>query len=146
MDPNKALKLMVEAFARGDRDDGLDKLDGLRDWLMSGGFVPDKAATELIGENPRILIKVYDVPAGVDFCKQHGSTWYRRIGQEQVLRFMETGHDKIYGVTDYGNVTHVAPEKRVWVRPPLDWKLYENWCELMTKYMGYDPEDDRTSK
>lgn len=143
MDPNKALKLMVEAFARGERDEGLDALDGLRDWLMSGGFVPTEAAIELLGENPRIRVMSQDVPDGTDFCKLTGSTWYRRISQSAVDHYLEEEikEGAVYGVTDYGNMTDVAPKTEVWVHPPLDWKQCEEWCELMTKYTGYDPDE-----
>jgi len=51
MDPNATLKLMVEAFARGERDEGLDALENLRDWLMSGGFLPEQAATDYVQED-----------------------------------------------------------------------------------------------
>lgn len=50
MDPNAALKEMVEAFARGERDEGLDALDNLRDWLMGGGFLPETEAQRLVGK------------------------------------------------------------------------------------------------
>jgi hypothetical protein len=142
MDPNAALKQMVEAFARGDRDEGLDRLDGLRTWLMGGGFVPEEAAIKFVGEpDRRVLVKAEDVPDGVDFCKEHGDTWYRRISQSSMKNVLETGYDDIYGVTDYGSMTQVSSTKKVWVLPPLDWELMEPWCELMTQYAGYDPDD-----
>ena len=142
MDPNAALREMVEAFARGDRDEGLDRLDGLRDWLMSGGFVPEEAAVKFVGEpDHRVLVKVEDVPDGVDFCKKHGGTWYRRISQSSIELVVETGSDNVYGVTDYGSLTQVTPGKDVWVLPPDDWEELEPWCELMTKYADYDPDE-----
>ena len=142
MDPNTALKEMVEAFARGDKDEGLDRLDGLRDWLMSGGFLPEEAAIRFVGERDRrVLVKAEDVPDGVDFCKKHGGTWYRRISQSSMKDVLETGYDEIYGVTDYGGMTQVRPGKEVWVLPPFHWKRSEPWCELMTQYAGYDPDD-----
>ena len=47
MDPNATLRMMVEHMAEGERDGALDALDTLRDWLMGGGFLPEKAAEDM---------------------------------------------------------------------------------------------------
>jgi hypothetical protein len=47
MDPNAALKMMLEHMASGDRDGAFDVLDALRDWMIGGGFMPEQAAREL---------------------------------------------------------------------------------------------------
>lgn len=49
MDPNVTLRKMLEHMAAGERDDALDSLDALRDWLMGAGFMPEKSARELLG-------------------------------------------------------------------------------------------------
>lgn len=148
MDPNAALKQMVEAFARGDRECAMDSLYALQDWITEGGFIPQMGAQELMGKLPRILIEAGDVPEGENFCKQHGSYWYRRISQSAADRYLEEEirSGAVYGVSDSGNMTDLAPTKKVWVRPPNDWKQIEYWVELMQKYLGYDPEEDEVPK
>lgn len=51
MDPNATLRMMVRAMAEGDRDEALDAMDNLRDWLMAGGFLPERAAEEMIARD-----------------------------------------------------------------------------------------------
>lgn len=48
MDPNATLKAMLEHMAEGDRDGALDALDVLRDWMMGGGFMPERMAEEMV--------------------------------------------------------------------------------------------------
>ena len=48
MDPNATLKVMLEHMAEGDRDGALDALDVLRDWMMGGGFMPERMAEEMV--------------------------------------------------------------------------------------------------
>jgi hypothetical protein len=40
MDPNAALRDIIEAVAQGDRDALLEHLEALYDWLRNGGFMP----------------------------------------------------------------------------------------------------------
>lgn len=53
MDPNAALRMMIEHMAEGERDGALDAMDALRDWLMGGGFLPEEAAQELVSSGRR---------------------------------------------------------------------------------------------
>ena len=47
MDPNATLLQLLEHIAEGERDGAMDALDTLRDWLIGGGFLPEKAAKDL---------------------------------------------------------------------------------------------------
>ena len=51
MDPDATLRRMVRAMAEGDRDEALDAMDDLRGWLMAGGFLPERAAEEMIARD-----------------------------------------------------------------------------------------------
>lgn len=57
MDPDETLRVMLEHMAEGERDGALDALDILRDWLMGGGFLPEKAAAETVAGMRREAIK-----------------------------------------------------------------------------------------
>jgi len=48
MDPNAALRVMLEHMAEGDRDGTFDVMDALRDWMIGGGFMPEEAARALL--------------------------------------------------------------------------------------------------
>jgi hypothetical protein len=111
---------------------------------MGGGFVPEAAAVEVGGETPRrILVKVEDVPDGVHLCKQYGGTWYRKVADDSIKHYVPVARpQQSFGVTDYGNITAILHGKDVWVIPPNNWKEFEPWVELMTKYAGYDPDED----
>lgn len=50
MDPNATLIQMLEHMAEGERDGAMDALDVLRDWLIGGGFMPEKAARDLVAD------------------------------------------------------------------------------------------------
>jgi hypothetical protein len=56
MDPNAALMAMIQHMAEGERDGALDALDALRDWLIGGGFLPEKAARDLTEDAHRATI------------------------------------------------------------------------------------------
>lgn len=49
MDPDALLNTMIEHMAEGERDGALDALDALRDWLMGGGFLPERQAEKMVG-------------------------------------------------------------------------------------------------
>lgn len=57
MDPNAALLVMIEHMAEGERDGALDILDALRDWMIGGGAMPERAARELAASGRREAIK-----------------------------------------------------------------------------------------
>lgn len=40
MDPNAALRLLLEALAEHDRAAAVEALETLREWLLNGGFLP----------------------------------------------------------------------------------------------------------
>ena len=44
MDPNAILIQILEHIAEGERKGAMDALDVLRDWLLGGGVMPEKAA------------------------------------------------------------------------------------------------------
>ena len=51
MDPDATLKRMVRAMADEDKDEALDAMDDLRNWLIAGGFLPIRAAEELLARD-----------------------------------------------------------------------------------------------
>ena len=41
MDPNAALRLLMEALEDKDREAAVEAMDALRQWINRGGFLPD---------------------------------------------------------------------------------------------------------
>lgn len=41
MDPNQALADLLDACEKGDREQALESLENLQDWLAKGGFFPE---------------------------------------------------------------------------------------------------------
>ena len=67
------------------------------------------AHRQKLGEN---LIDAADVPGGDFFRKRTGSTPYVRLTESSV-RYLKLDGDKVWGVTDYGNVTQVLGHTKV---------------------------------
>lgn len=57
MDPNAALRAMIEHMAEGERDGALDVLDALRDWMIGGGFMPEEAAREFAAGGRKEVVR-----------------------------------------------------------------------------------------
>jgi hypothetical protein len=76
MDPNETLMVMLEHMAEGDRDGALDALDVLRDWMMGGGFMPERVAEEMVEAHAldrvrRLTTRLREQMDGVDAGKVH---------------------------------------------------------------------------
>lgn len=57
MDPTACLREMLEAWADGEPEEAMDRLDDLRGWLRGGGFSPHvKRLTSLVGGETRAWI------------------------------------------------------------------------------------------
>jgi hypothetical protein len=76
MDPNETLTVMLQHMAEGDRDGALDALDVLRDWMMGGGFMPERVAEEMVEAHAldrvrRLTTRLREQMDGVDAGKVH---------------------------------------------------------------------------
>jgi hypothetical protein len=76
MDPNETLMVMLQHMAEGDRDGALDALDVLRDWMMGGGFMPERVAEEMVEAHAldrvrRLTTRLREQMDGVDAGKVH---------------------------------------------------------------------------
>jgi len=40
MDPDKTLEELMDAMWKGDKEEAIERLDALSDWLKNGGFMP----------------------------------------------------------------------------------------------------------
>lgn len=85
-----------------------------------------KAVIKHKRKNNQHLVPAKDVQDGHFFRKRTGTTPYVRLTESSV-RFLKLNPDKVYGVTSYGNVTVMEPDKLVVALGEVNHETDEEW-------------------